>query len=439
MVFELDTKDMERHAVELRLYMDRAKRRFMKAQMADMYEKIVKNQLPQSDQMDVANAIQIDQVSEEDTRRLSNFLDRLVDKCMRFEQHQALQTALRASLQQSRRKSVIDANGQQVEPICFFCAGNIPSNAGTNYRCPSGMYSIESLCNGHLRENELIGAQLKSGTPPVEQHLVHVDPALLNLPTPPPSNGAPTPQPQTSSSAASNSSIAEVQRSHTPPLAMAPRSQPVATTSSVTTLATTALRPGANSASASQPISNGSNASKYRPKRAQCQKVQTRLLEDDEEDSDSLTDEDSSESSTSSSDSDSSDEFPPTQNSISRINNNNVNYNLNQPANQLEDSLHEFFSNPANLQRASTPLCEKTMLDEKDAKVKPLKSEAGVGSEAEKGSKEVASGAGGSGQVRSATRSSSQLETTKTRSIGPIVKRRPKISSRSSIIKQNRS
>lgn len=145
MVFELDTRDMERHSVELRLYLEKAARRFEKAQMRDAYERIVKNQLPQLD-LNGPNVLQLDQLSSaEESRRLTAFLGRLIDACNRSEHHERLQSALRDSLYQSRRKSI--TIGSQPEPFCYFCAGGV---------CPpEGAYNLddhehqEQPLNGH--------------------------------------------------------------------------------------------------------------------------------------------------------------------------------------------------------------------------------------------------------------------------------------------------
>lgn len=131
MVFELDTKDMERHAVELRLYIDKARRRFDKAQLGDQFEKIVKNVLAQTEtQMSELNSVRIDSVNEDSARRLSSFLENLVNKCKSPEQHSALQNTLRSSLHQARRTSVLTGSTTEAisEQICYFCAGSPNTN-----------------------------------------------------------------------------------------------------------------------------------------------------------------------------------------------------------------------------------------------------------------------------------------------------------------------
>lgn len=120
MVFELDTKDMERHAVELRLYIEKAKRRFVKAQMVDQYERIIHSALPKDQEAD--EGLIINHITDEEARRLNSYLERLITKCYRREQHEMLQKALRDSLYKSRRQSVLAADGSQFEPVCFFCA-----------------------------------------------------------------------------------------------------------------------------------------------------------------------------------------------------------------------------------------------------------------------------------------------------------------------------
>jgi len=126
---------MERHSCELRLFLDKAKRRFAKAKMTDSYERIVKNGLPEN-QVQEANTLQIDHMSEEDNRRLKSFLERLIETCIRWEQHELLQATLREALQQSRRRchnnnlTVGPAGGVQFEPICFFCASDTGNPVG---------------------------------------------------------------------------------------------------------------------------------------------------------------------------------------------------------------------------------------------------------------------------------------------------------------------
>lgn len=160
MVFELDTKDMERHAVELRLFMDKARRRFDKAQLADQYEKIVKNALAQSEsEMTEQNSLKIDNVNSDSAQRLVSFLDNLVTKCQLPEQHEALQNALRSSLHQARRKSVLDgSNGCLAEQVCYFCAGSPPE--------VDPHKTLETALNLHNVFNQMTTLQRQVTPPP---------------------------------------------------------------------------------------------------------------------------------------------------------------------------------------------------------------------------------------------------------------------------------
>lgn len=160
MVFELDTKDMERHAVELRLFMDKARRRFDKAQLSDLYEKIVKNALVQSEgELTEQNSVKIDNVNSDSAQRLVSFLENLVSKCQRAEQHEALQNALRSSLHQARRKSVLDgSNNGLMEQICYFCAGS-PQQVDPHK-------TLETAFNIHNVLNQMTTLQRQVTPPP---------------------------------------------------------------------------------------------------------------------------------------------------------------------------------------------------------------------------------------------------------------------------------
>lgn len=144
MVFELDIKDMERHAVELRLYIDKARRRFDKAQLGDQFEKIVKNALVQSEaQMNEQNSVRIDSVNTDSAKRLAGFLESLVNKCSSPEQHEALQNTLRSSLHQARRTSVLNGSLTDgvLEQICYFCASSSPQQSNM----PPQGFSIHNI------------------------------------------------------------------------------------------------------------------------------------------------------------------------------------------------------------------------------------------------------------------------------------------------------
>lgn len=128
MVFELDTKDMERHKVELRLALEKAKRRFEKAQMQDLFEDIVVKQLPSWVENNQPNVLQIERVSDEENQRLRNFLRNLIERCQREDQFHLLQETLRFSLQESRRRSIMVDPEARLNPMCLFCANHLDHN-----------------------------------------------------------------------------------------------------------------------------------------------------------------------------------------------------------------------------------------------------------------------------------------------------------------------
>lgn len=119
MVFELDISDMDRHEVELRLYLDKAKRRFEKAKKPDRYEIIVSNCLEKPDQIQENDSITVRSMGDEGCNRLCLFIYTLIDKCENnLELHKKLQDTLRRALLESVRRYE-EPNGQQ---MCFFCS-----------------------------------------------------------------------------------------------------------------------------------------------------------------------------------------------------------------------------------------------------------------------------------------------------------------------------
>lgn len=131
MGYGLDTKDMERHSVDLRLNLDKAKRRFTLAQMLDSFERIVKAALPQEEENLQPNTLHMERLGDsEDANKLAIFLDRIVDRCTRQDQHELLQVVLRKTLQQSRRRFILDPEtGEPQEPMCYFCMADLTNNA----------------------------------------------------------------------------------------------------------------------------------------------------------------------------------------------------------------------------------------------------------------------------------------------------------------------
>lgn len=121
--FELDVEDMDRHKVELRRFLEKAKRRFLKAEMPDSFETILSTILKeeQAQQQD-QSSVTIAQISVEGSRRLAAFLESLVYKCTLDDQHLMLQETLRRSLlvavRQSAKTCSSTPNGLN---SCFFC------------------------------------------------------------------------------------------------------------------------------------------------------------------------------------------------------------------------------------------------------------------------------------------------------------------------------
>lgn len=122
--FELDIDDMERHKVDLRLFLDKAKRRFIKAQMKDTYETILATMLRNEEEQDNNDSITIESVSQETLDRLTRFLESLIHKCNVENQHKMLQTTLRGILLESVRRSSLAAS----EANCFFCTQSLSPN-----------------------------------------------------------------------------------------------------------------------------------------------------------------------------------------------------------------------------------------------------------------------------------------------------------------------
>lgn len=142
--------DMKHPASELQLYRDKANR-LITATMIDIYQKIDKNQLPQTVSGNAPSSVQMDQISEEDTQRLRNLMVSLLAKYMRPEQNKAPQVAPKESSSQSHRKSVVDSQGRQVEHSFKTYASNIPHTANKS--------SVIASSNQHEATNSRVGHQ----------------------------------------------------------------------------------------------------------------------------------------------------------------------------------------------------------------------------------------------------------------------------------------
>lgn len=119
--FQLDIEDMERHKVELRRFLEKAKRRFIKAEMPDSFDTIVGTILKDDNVEEQQNSVTIPQMSDEGSRRLLAFLLTLINKCSFENQHKMLQDTLRQSLFESVRV----CNQVEGRPFCFFCSQNL--------------------------------------------------------------------------------------------------------------------------------------------------------------------------------------------------------------------------------------------------------------------------------------------------------------------------
>lgn len=67
MVFQLNISDMERHSVELRLFIEKSKRRFALAQMDDHFAEILRKQLEPADRDQ--NSISLDNLNTDGSVR----------------------------------------------------------------------------------------------------------------------------------------------------------------------------------------------------------------------------------------------------------------------------------------------------------------------------------------------------------------------------------
>ena len=140
MGFKLDTGDMERHNVELRMLLDRHRRRYNLAKETDQFERIVLNVLNKNkDEVPAAeeSSIQMRFVDPSGLKRLEHFLDYVIKSCQGLNQLEDFQQTLRLALQHSRRQSILvnhqtaDQNqtGRALEPFCLFCAKDLNETA----------------------------------------------------------------------------------------------------------------------------------------------------------------------------------------------------------------------------------------------------------------------------------------------------------------------
>lgn len=217
MVFQLDIGDMQRRQVELRLFVERERRRFMKANLLEEFEIIVTNVMQPIDQnTNPPRAIQIDSFNRQAATRLGDFLHQLVHMCLNLEQRKMLEEILRQSLHESRRRSVLSDPSEQ---FCYYCSGNIAPIATSGINGDGAAFGTANLM-------EMLKFGIENG-----------------LPTPPPSNGVPTPQPPAAPAATGEMDLS----SHTPS-GSPPPSQPVV----VAPIAAPSTPPASDQTNASQ-------------------------------------------------------------------------------------------------------------------------------------------------------------------------------------------
>lgn len=118
--FVLDTGDMERWGVELRLFIAKEKRRFAKANMETTFERIIKAQLTGDTEENNQLVCKVQNINQNEVKTLEDYFNRLVDKCSDSEQHSILEESFRKGLKSCRR-SIFGSSGDQIEPMCMFC------------------------------------------------------------------------------------------------------------------------------------------------------------------------------------------------------------------------------------------------------------------------------------------------------------------------------
>ena len=172
----LDVMDMERHIVDFRVFLDRAMRRCLAANMIDVFKKLLEDKLNELDSMRrPANAlsIEIQGVETEDFRRLENFLRCIIDLCSLRDHFIKYENVLRDVLKDNRCKSVSVLLPSSLELVCLFCASNLVGRH-------QGIEHVAAY-NGSDMYTPTMTAEPTAGDP------------TAGDPTPPPS-AAPTPE-----------------------------------------------------------------------------------------------------------------------------------------------------------------------------------------------------------------------------------------------------
>lgn len=157
MAFKLDTSDMERHKVELRLFVEKALRRFTKAEMLDDFRKILSAQMTNASEKVLAkeNFEAPDRLTPENTDQLANFLFCLSGRCRDASDRELLQESLRRALVRTRQDQ--QASGATIDAMCLFCMGHFSSNqmqcapplfSSTPYRANDGEQNDDRQSSG---------------------------------------------------------------------------------------------------------------------------------------------------------------------------------------------------------------------------------------------------------------------------------------------------
>ena len=132
----VDTIDMEKHRVDLRITLGRHMRRFQQAQQRDVFEEIVTTILNknQPEQAELENSLKLTAITRTSLRDIDKYLTSAVKLCASFEQVNLLEKVLRIHLQDLRRKAVLthkqEGNTATLEPFCLSRASNLSRGGG---------------------------------------------------------------------------------------------------------------------------------------------------------------------------------------------------------------------------------------------------------------------------------------------------------------------
>lgn len=180
--FRLDIGDMERRRVELRLHLERERRRFQQADQMDTFEKLLYDSLPQANINEQNNIIQLERLDGDSAaRKLESFLIRVIMASSHTEHQEAIQRVLRACLKSSRQQTVSLAKEMTVlEPMCYFCGDVSPAqpvaNATIGYGESLHQHLAGLLASGNGRiVDEPVNMIVKGSTSSAEHNEMDVD------------------------------------------------------------------------------------------------------------------------------------------------------------------------------------------------------------------------------------------------------------------------